>query len=180
MRDKINKARQKYEAMLRGGMYSNDYMKDTKKKLLEELKQDNLKRIGELRVKHNFKVNKLKAKHEIKELSSEELKNYERKLRALPLEKLKEITGEGLTKNQIYSIGAELRNRNTKSADHFMEMVEANNYFEPYKNDVEFKSLNKDGAMLTIMENNANNFYDVAEDNLQSLKEIVPLERILD
>lgn len=180
MRDKINNARQKYIGMLQLGMYSNDYLKDAKKKIIEELKQENTKKIGELRVKHNRKVDQLKAKHQIKELSGEELKNYERKLRALPLEQLKKITGEGLSRNQIYSVGAELRNRDSKSADKFMETVQASNYFEPYKNDFEYSSLKKDEAMLNIMENNNNRFYDTEEDNLQGVREIIEIDKSLD
>ena len=61
-----------------------------------------------------------------------------------------------------------------------METVQANNYFEPHKNDFEYSSLKKDEAMLNIMENNSNRFYDTEEDNLQSLNEIIEIDKILD
>lgn len=180
MKANISKSKQKYQAMKSGGMYSDTYLKDAKKKLIEELKAEYKNRIASLKADKNKQINFIKAKYQVKELSAEELNNYERQLRAMPTDKLKKITGEGLSKHQIYVLGAELRNRSPKLADHFMEMAEASNYFEPYANDFDYKRLKKDETVLIIMENNYRDYYDVEEDNLQNVKGIIRFDTILD
>lgn len=165
--------------MAQGGMYTSEYLKDVKKKSIDELKQANITRIGKMRVEWNKKLDQLKAKHQIQEIQGEELSNYKTKLSALSVEKLKAITGEGLSRNQIYAIGAELRSRDSKLADHFMNVVEASNYFELYKNNFDYKRLKKDETMLNIMEKDENNYYDIGEDSIQDLKQIVHFQDIL-
>lgn len=183
MKNFIAKKKQTMSDMRFGGAYSSSFLEAKKKVFIAEMVLENKRIAEDAKTALDISINSIKGKYKMEELSVEELHLFENKLKTMRTSDLSELSCNAhldpKTPAQIYALGAILRDRDSKLADRFSQLIESTNLLEPWRNDEEYIGLGKPQSMINLMENSPETFY-VTGDNITDVKGIIDLNKVLD